>query len=186
MIPPASRRSRTASSSAGAPRASSAISRRNSPADPLAGAIGIGHTRWATHGKPTETNAHPHASRSSPSCITASSRTSARCARSWPPKAIASRPRRIRRSPRSSSRTNWRTASRPIEAVHAALERLRGAFALVYLFEGEDNLSDRRAAGRAARCRLRRGRNVPRLRRARARALHRPHRLSRGGRLGRR
>ena len=109
-------------------------------AAPLSGAIGIGHTRWATHGKPTETNAHPHVSRRLAvvhNGIIENFR--------------ALRGELTAKGHSFATETDSEIAAfvvedelakgkLPAEAVHTALKRLRGAFALVYLFEGEDNL----------------------------------------------
>ncbi len=107
---------------------------------PLQGAIGIGHTRWATHGRPTENNAHPHAS-DRLAVVHNGIIENFRTLR----EELAAKGYRFATETDSEIAaflvTDELAAGKsPADAVYASLRRMRGAFALVYLFEGEDNL----------------------------------------------
>jgi glucosamine--fructose-6-phosphate aminotransferase (isomerizing) len=108
--------------------------------EPLNGTVGIGHTRWATHGRPTETNAHPHATErlavvhngiieNFRELREELERKGAKFASETDTEVVAHLVNEEMRNGRS-----------PVEAVAAALPRLSGAFALVFLFKGEDDL----------------------------------------------
>jgi glucosamine--fructose-6-phosphate aminotransferase (isomerizing) len=108
--------------------------------EPLAGNIGIGHTRWATHGKPTESNAHPH----STDRVAVAHNGIIENFREL-------RERLTKSGAKFGSETDTEVVAHlvteemkqgkpPVEAVAAALKQLRGAFALAFLFAGEDDL----------------------------------------------
>ncbi len=108
--------------------------------EPLAGMIGIGHTRWATHGVPNEANAHPHFSGD------VAIVHNGIIENFW-----ELREELIADGYEFTSQTDTevvahlvsreiRNGEPPIEAAHNALKRLRGAFALAIMFRGDDNL----------------------------------------------
>lgn len=108
--------------------------------EPLAGNIGIGHTRWATHGAPTEGNAHPHATDKVAivhnGIIENFRELLADLAKDgYLPKTQTD----------TESVALWVTREidrglDPEMAVASTLKQLRGAFALAFMFKGEDAL----------------------------------------------
>ena len=171
---------------AGAPKASCAISKTRLESEPLGGTIGIGHTRWATHGRPTEEQRSSARHRSGGRRAQRHHREFPRAARRADQRAAAnSPPKPIPRSVAHLVTQEMKSGQSPADAVAAALQQLRGAFALAFLFDGRGGSSDRRTKGLAARGRLRQRRDVSRLGRDRAGAVHGHDQLSRGWRLGR-
>jgi glucosamine--fructose-6-phosphate aminotransferase (isomerizing) len=108
--------------------------------EPLAGPIGIGHTRWATHGRPTENNAHPHATDVLAVVHNGIFENFAELRRELEAKGVKFATETDTEVVAHLVTEEMKAGASPVEAVRQSLPRLRGAFALAFLFAGENNL----------------------------------------------
>lgn len=109
-------------------------------AEPLKGFTGIGHTRWATHGKPTETNAHPHATDRVAVVHNG-------IIENFHELRIALQKKGTVFATETDTEIVVHLVDEllsqgvaPVEAVRETLSKLKGAFALGFIFAGQDDL----------------------------------------------
>jgi glutamine---fructose-6-phosphate transaminase (isomerizing) len=108
--------------------------------EPLSGTIGIGHTRWATHGRPTENNAHPHATDQLAVVHNGIIENFTELRRELEANGTKFSTDTDTEVIAHLVTEEMKAGASPVEAVKRALPRLRGAFALAFLFAGEDDL----------------------------------------------
>ena len=108
--------------------------------EPLMGSTGIGHTRWATHGKPVEANAHPHMTE----LVSVVHNGIIENFREL--KAELTAQGAVFTSDTDTEviahlvTSELKAGNDPVRAVYNALQRLEGAFALALIFAGYDDL----------------------------------------------
>ncbi|SNY93320.1 glucosamine--fructose-6-phosphate aminotransferase (isomerizing) [Cohaesibacter sp. ES.047] len=109
-------------------------------ASPLPGNIGIGHTRWATHGIPNETNAHPHQAGNVAAVHNGIIENFRELRDELTAKGHAFETETDTETVVHLIQSELNTGKAPVDAVAAVLGRLHGAFSLGIIFGGEEDL----------------------------------------------
>lgn len=108
--------------------------------EPLGGMIGIGHTRWATHGVPNEANAHPHFAEDVAVVHNGIIENFAELRDELKRDGFVFASQTDTEVVAHLVAREVRNGASPKDAAFAALKRLRGAFALAIMFRGDEDL----------------------------------------------